>query len=304
MASSAKRGRYRKLPTELGNPAAKRVDTKKSAEIVRLINREDARVPGAVKRESAKIARAVDIIVKSLSHGGHLLFVGAGTSGRLAILEAAECPPTFGTPPSLVQAVVAGGKQAVFRAKEGAEDDAKEGAAQIRRRVKQGDVVVGIAASGVTPFVRGALEAAKKKKCPTVLVTSNPKGGAGFSDIVIAPRVGPEFIAGSTRLKSATAAKLVLNSLTAASFIRLGKVYDQWMVDLKPSNVKLKIRAERTVANLGMVSPKRAETLLRESGLHVKTAVVMARLGLNKAEAKRRLRECEGSLRNVLERKL
>ncbi|PCI40624.1 MAG: N-acetylmuramic acid 6-phosphate etherase [Elusimicrobia bacterium] len=293
--------RYGKLATELGNPAAKRVDTKTSKEIVRLINREDAKVPAAVGRESASIAAAVDVIVKALSEGGKLFFVGAGTSGRLAVLEAAECPPTFGTPPSLVQAVVAGGKSAVFRSREGAEDDAKDGARQLRKRGSRGDVIVGIAASGITPFVRGALEAGKRAKCATVLVTSNPGSGMKAADIVIAPRVGPEFIAGSTRLKSGTAAKLVLNTLTAASFIRLGKVYDQWMLDLKPSNVKLKNRASRIIANLGRVSPKRADVLLVDSGLHVKTAVVMARLGVSKKSAGRLLRENGNSLRKVLE---
>jgi len=301
MASGAKRSRYGKLATELGNPAAKRVDTKNSKQIVRLINREDAKVSLAVGREADRIAAAADFIVDSLSAGGKLFFVGAGTSGRLGLLEAAECPPTFGTPHTLVQAIIAGGRSAMFRAKEGAEDNAREGAAQVRRRISKGDVVVGIAASGVTPFVRGAFEAAKRANCKTVLVTSNPKSDTGSVDIVIAPRVGPEFIAGSTRLKSATAAKLVLNTLTATAFIRLGKIYDQWMVDVKPSNEKLKIRAERIVTYLGKVTPKRAESLLRDSGLHVKTAIVMARLNLDRATARRRLRACGGFLRKVLE---
>lgn len=301
MSSGAKRARYRRLPTESANPAAARVDVKNSAAIVRLINREDARVPAAVAREAASIAAAVDAIVGSLAAGGRLLFLGAGTSGRLGVIEAAECPPTFGTPPSRVRAVMAGGRGSMFKAKEGAEDDAEDGAAQVRRRVRRGDAVVGIAASGVTPFVRGGLTAAKRAGCRTILITSNPKSPFRAADVVIAPRVGPEFIAGSTRLKSATAAKLVLNTLTSASFIRLGKVYDQWMVDLKPTNEKLKIRGARIVAHLGGVSARRAEALFRESGLHVKTAVVMARLGLTRAAARRRLRERGGSLRRVLE---
>jgi N-acetylmuramic acid 6-phosphate etherase len=296
-----KRVRYGRLPTEQGNPAAKRIDTKSAREIVRLINREDARVPRAVAAEAPRIAKAVDAIVGSLSAGGRLFFFGAGTSGRLANLEAAECPPTFGTPHSLVQAIVAGGRGAVFRAREGAEDDSRDGARQIRNRVRAGDVVVGIAASGITPFVRGGIEAGKKAGCRTVLVTSNPGSGLRAADIVIAPRVGPEIIAGSTRLKCATAAKLVLNSLTAASFIRLGKVYDQWMVDLKPTNEKLKRRWVRTVARLGRLTPKRAERLFDESGRHVKTAVVMARLGVERRAARSALARANGSLRAVLE---
>ncbi len=296
------RVRCRALPTEQPNPASRRVDLKSPSEIVALINREDARVPAAVGRERARITQAVALIVASLRAGGRLLFIGAGTSGRLGVIEAAECPPTFGTPPSLVRGVMAGGKRSMFRAKEGAEDDAADGAAQVSGRVCRGDAVVGIAASGVTPFVRGGLKAAKRKGCVTVLITSNPTP-VREADVLIAPRVGPEFIAGSTRLKSATAAKLVLNTLTTASFIRLGKVYDQWMVDVKPSNRKLVRRAIRMVARLGGVPQARAVRLFEDSGRHVKTAVVMARLKTGRLDARRRLARANGALRTVLEGK-
>ena len=291
--------RYALLPTERPNPATRDIDRLPPLEIVRAINREDARVAPAVAREAAKVAAAAEAIARSLAAGGKLLFVGAGTSGRLAVLEAAECPPTFGTPPSLVRAVMAGGKSAVFKAKEGAEDDARAGAAAVAH-MKKGDVVAGIAASGVTPFVRGALAAASARGCVTVLISSGDARGAR-ARFSIAPKVGPEVLAGSTRLKSASAAKLVLNQLTVTAMIRLGKVYDHWMVDLKLNSKKLRLRAARIVVTLGRVPPARAERLLRACGGSVKLAVAVARTGLSPELAKRALALAGGNLRAVLE---
>ncbi|MEE8424915.1 MAG: N-acetylmuramic acid 6-phosphate etherase [Elusimicrobiota bacterium] len=294
-------GVYRRLPTEQSNAASRRIDVKSVSEILQIMRREDAKVPRAVARESPRIERAVKLISGCLASGGRLFFVGAGTSGRLGVIEAAECPPTFGTKPSQIQAIMAGGRGAVFRSKEGAEDDLAAGARELRRLARRGDVVVGIAASGVTPFVRGALAAARESKARTVLVTSNARSRVPEAELVIALRVGPEIISGSTRMKAATAAKLVLNTLTAASMIRLGKVYDGWMVDLRPSSYKLRQRALRLLCLLGRVSPARAQRILKSSGGSVKTGIVMAHKRVPASEARRRLRSSSGSLRRVLE---
>ena len=236
--------RYARLPTERPNPASRRLDRLTPLAIARLMNRADRGAVRAVGRAAAPLARAVELIGARAGAGGRLVFVGAGTSGRLGVLEAAECPPTFGTPPALVQAVMAGGRSSVFRAREGAEDDAADGARQVRRRARRGDVVVGVAASGVTPFVRGALAEARRRGAATVLVTCNPgdrrarRRGWWF-----ALAVGPEILAGSTRLKAGTATKLALNTLTTAIFVRLGKVHGNRMVDLLPRSAKLRARA-------------------------------------------------------------
>ncbi|HBL16595.1 MAG: hypothetical protein A2X36_15940 [Elusimicrobia bacterium GWA2_69_24] len=314
---------FGRLPTEQRNPASRGIDARPAAAIVALLDRENGRVPRAVAAEAVRLTRGVGLIVARLRAGGGLLFVGAGTSGRLGVLEAAECPPTFGVPRSLVSAAMAGGRSSVFRAKEGAEDDAGAGAAAVRRwaarrpmrltpsprrrrtgplprRRRVPGVVIGIAASGVTPFVRGALGAARGAGCRTILVTSNALSPIREAEVVIAPRVGPELVAGSTRLKAASAAKMVLNTLTTAAMILLGKVHDGWMVDLKPTNRKLRDRALRMVASLGGTAPDEAERLFAQSGGRVKTAVLMARTGLGRAQALRRLRECGGSLRDAL----
>jgi N-acetylmuramic acid 6-phosphate etherase len=290
---------YARLPTERPNPATRRMDLLSTRRVVALINSQDALVAPAVARVGAAVAKAADAAAKTLAAGGTLLFVGAGTSGRLGVLEAAECPPTFGADPRFVRAEIAGGKGSMFRAKEGAEDDAAAGA-RAARSLKKGDMLVGIAASGITPFVRSAIETARSRGCATALVTSNPDGASTVAQILIAPRVGPEVLAGSTRLKSGTAAKLVLNTLTTAAMIRLNKVYDHWMVDLKPTNRKLRLRAARMIAELGAVPLSRAEALLDLSGGHVKTAVVMARSSLSREAARRRLAACGGSLRRAL----
>jgi len=293
--------RYDRLPTERADPGSRQLDRLSAVEIARLMNRADRRAVRAVGRAATALGRAVDLIVRALSRRGRLIFVGAGTSGRLGVLEAAECPPTFDTPPSLVQAVIAGGRRSVFRAAEGAEDDGPEGARQIRRRVRPGDVVVGIAASGVTPFVRAALREARRRRAATALVTCNPQVPASAARVVIALAVGPEVLTGSTRLKAGTATKLALNTLTTASFARLGKVYGNRMVDLRPRSAKLRARALRLVRELGRVDPREAERLLKASGARAKTAIAMARLGVDAPEARRRLRRAAGSLRQALE---
>jgi N-acetylmuramic acid 6-phosphate etherase len=291
---------YAGLLTERPNPKSKRIDTKSTRQIVALLATDNARVPSAVRRESARVCAAVDVIAASLSAGGKLVFIGAGTSGRLGIIEAAECPPTFSTSPALISAIMAGGRSAVFKSKEGAEDDAVAGARAAKRAIAKGDVLVGIAASGVTPFVGGALRAARQRGARTVLVTSAQVKPAA-AQIVISVKVGPEILAGSTRLKSATAAKSVLNTLTTASMIRLGKVYDQWMVDLKPSSYKLRRRALRILRILSGVPESRGAAVLRRAGGNVKTAIAMQRCQLSLPQARRELKAAGGSLRQVLE---
>ena len=297
-----RRIRYGRLPTERPNPRSRDLDRLPPAAIARVMNRADGGAVSAAARAAPAIARAVELIVASLSRGGRLIFAGAGTSGRLGVLEAAECPPTFDTAPSLVQAVIAGGRSAVFRSVEGAEDDAAQGAREIRRRARAGDVVVGIAASGVTPFVRAALAAARRAKAATVLVTCNPRVPRRAARVVIALSTGPEVLSGSTRLAAGTATKLVLNTLTTAVFARLGKVYGNRMVDLRPKSAKLRARALGLVREVGGVSGREAKRLLIAAGGSAKLAILMARLGLTAAEGRRRLRTSAGSLRSALGR--
>jgi len=285
---------YHRLPTERPNPRSRALDRLHPGAIARLMNRADREAVKAVGRAAPAIGRAVTAIVERLARGGRLIFAGAGTSGRLGVIEAAECPPTFNTRPGQVQAVIAGGRRAVFRSVEGAEDDARGGARAIRAR--RGDAVVGIAASGVTPFVRAALGEARRRGALTVLVTCNPSVPRRAAHVVIALEVGPEVLAGSTRLKAGTATKLTLNTLTTAAFTRLGKVHGNRMVDLQPKSAKLRARAERLVRDLGGVSAARAGKLLEQARGSAKVAVVMARRRVTAAEARRRLRAAAGFL--------
>jgi N-acetylmuramic acid 6-phosphate etherase len=295
--------RYARLATERANPRSLDLDRLTPGRIARLMNREDARAVRAVGRVAPRIGAAVELIVEALSRGGRLFFVGAGTSGRLGVLEAAECPPTFGTPPRLVQAIMAGGRASVFRSREGAEDDAPAAAREVRRRVRRGDVVVGISASGVTPFVRAALGEARRRGAATALVACTPtRTGRADAQVVIDPRPGPEVLAGSTRLKAGTATKLVLNTLTTASMTRLGRVHGNRMVDLQPRSRKLRARALRLVEELAGVSRPRAARALGQAGGRVRLAIVMARHGLSAREAARALRASGGSLRPILAR--
>ncbi len=293
---------YHRLPTEQANPRSRNLDRLSPLAIVSLMNREDRQAVAAVGRVRRQIARAVELIAERLKHGARLFFVGAGTSGRLGVLEAAECPPTFGTPPSLVQVIIAGGRPSLFRSREGAEDRQGEARHAIRRRVRAGDVVVGIAASGVTPFVRAALAEARRRKARTVLLAMNlPSLGWQRADLVIVPRVGPEILAGSTRLKAGSATKMILNMLTTASMVRLGKVYGNRMVDLRPTSRKLRARAVRLVQELGGVSEQRARRLLKAAGGRAKVAILMAQRRLSGREARQRLSRAGGSLRRGLE---
>ncbi len=291
---------YARLPTEQPNPRTRGIDRRRTLDVVRLINEEDRRVAVAVGRVARELARGVDAVAAALAGGGCVLFLGAGTSGRLAVLEAAECPPTFNTSRRQVRAEIAGGRRSVFRAKEGAEDDPALGRKAVAS-VRRGDAVVGIAASGVTPFVNAALAEARRRGASTLLVTSNGRPRGSAADIVIAPDVGPEVVTGSTRLKSGTAAKLVLNALTTGAMIRIGKVHDHWMVDLKPTSRKLRLRGERITADLGRVTPARARALFRAAGGSVKTAVAMARLRVSADEARAALARAGGVLRRALE---
>ncbi len=290
---------YAKLPTEQANPRTRDIDKRSTRDIVRLINAEDRRVAVAVAKVGGDLARGVDVLAAALANGGSVLILGAGTSGRLAVLEAAECPPTFNTDPRQVRAEIAGGRSSVFAAREGAEDDPALGR-KAASKVRRGDAVVGVAASGVTPFVNAALTEAKRRGATTLLVTSNGRPSGTRADIVIAPDVGPEVVTGSTRLKSGTAAKLVLNTLTTGAMIKIGKVYDHWMVDLRPSSRKLRLRAERIVVELGQVRASEARRLIRLAGGSAKVAILMARRRLNVDAAKAALDLAHGALRRAL----
>ena len=292
------------LTTEKRNPRSRGLDCRSTLQMVDLINAEDARVAGAVGRERRAIARAVDLIVERLRRGGRLFYVGAGTSGRLGVLDAAECPPTFGTPPRMVQGIIAGGRRALVRSVEGAEDRPEDGAAAIRlRRVGEKDAVVGIAACGITPFVRGALRESRRAGAATVFVICAPEAKKYASaDVVINPIVGPEVVTGSTRMKAGTATKLVLNTLTTAAMIRLGKVYDNLMVDLRATNAKLRDRAERIVMAVTGLGRPQARTLLRKARGWAKVAILMHFRKVGFREASRLLDRSGGFLRDAIER--
>ncbi|HEX5424330.1 MAG TPA: N-acetylmuramic acid 6-phosphate etherase [Candidatus Acidoferrales bacterium] len=292
----------RHLTTEQGNPRSRGLDQKGSLEIVRVLNREDARVAGAVRRELPKIARAVDAIVKSLRGGGRLFYVGAGTSGRLAVLDAAECPPTFGTRPEMVQALIAGGQRAVLHAVEGAEDSAENGARDLGKAgLKRGDVVVGIAASGTTPYVLGAMRYARAKGATTIAVASNSRSPlAKQAQIAIVPETGPEAIAGSTRMKAGTAQKMVLNMLSTASMVRLGRVYGNRMICMEATNEKLRRRTARILEETAGVDASTAEHALRQTRHNLPLAFVMLKTGTTAAEAQQRLKESSGNVREAV----
>ena len=290
------------VKTEQQNPRTRGLDTKSSLEIVRILNREDATVAAAVRRELPNIARAVDAIVASLRTGGRLFYVGAGTSGRLAILDASEIPPTYGTAADTVQAFIAGGEKAVRGAVEGAEDSVKDGAqVLVRARAAKKDVVVGIAASGTTPYVLGAIEWAKKRGCVTVGITSNPNSPlARAAKIAITPQTGPEPISGSTRMKAGTSQKMVLNMLSTASMVRLGRVYDNWMMRVSLSNQKLRERGVRILQEVAGVSSSSAEHALRQSGHDMATAFVILKTGNSAGDARARLKATQGNVRKAI----
>lgn len=270
--------------------------------IVDLMSQEDKRVIAAVHKERERIGHGVELIVAALKKGGRLFLVGAGTSGRLCLVEAIEMPLTFGTPPKLVQAIMAGGQEAVFYPREGVEDHFEDGARSASRlRVSKRDVMIGVSASGITPFVRGALTAARTKGARVIFVTCWPGTELqNYVDLIIAPAVGPEVIAGSTRLKAGTATKLVLNMLTTISMIRIGKTYGNLMVDVHTGSEKLKDRAVRIVSLVTGVSPDEAPALLKAAKWNVKVAIVMKRAGISYTAALRRIRKADGSIREAL----
>ncbi len=292
------------LPTtELRNRASENIDRLSTKQIVDLINAEDALVPAAVARQSKQIAAAIDLIVARFKEGGRLFYVGAGTSGRLGVLDASECPPTFGVLPSLVQGIIAGGRRALVRSAEGAEDYPEDGAAAIeKKRVRARDVVVGLAACGMTPFVHGALKQARRIGAATIFVTCAPEAVEHIpAEIIINPVVGPEVVTGSTRMKAGTATKLVLNTLTTGAMIRLGKVYGNLMVDLKATNEKLRDRSVRIVMEMTNLNRPRARRLLARARGKVKVAIVMHFRRTDLAGALKILDECDQFLRKAIE---
>jgi N-acetylmuramic acid 6-phosphate etherase len=293
-----------KLTTEQRNPRSMDIDAKSTEEILKIINDEDKLVPYAVEKELPYIAQAVDIIVNALKQGGRLLYFGAGTSGRLGVVDASECPPTFGTPFGMIEGFIAGGKDAMFRAQEGAEDKEENGARDvIAADVNSKDVVCGIAASRRTPYVVGAVKKAKKLGAKTLYVTTNPRKDFDITevDIAICPYVGPEVIMGSTRMKSGTAQKLVLNMLTTASMIRLGKVYENMMIDLQMTNKKLVERSKKIVMTITGLSYEEATEALEKAKGHVKTALVMIKANVDYKVAKERLKRADGFVRKAIE---
>lgn len=297
------RSRGKQATAEQRNPRSRGLDRKPTIEILRILNREDARVPRAVGRALPQVARAVDAIVESLQNGGKVFYIGAGTSGRLGALDASELPPTFGVPSHRVQAIIAGGRRALMHAVEAAEDSAKNGARDLAaRKLKLKDVVVGLAASGTTPYVLGALEHAKRHGARTIGVTVNARSPlARIADIAIVARVGPEVLAGSTRMKAGTAQKLVLNMLSTTAMVRLGRVYDNWMIDLALTNQKLRRRGLRILAEATGASASRAKHALRQSGHDLRVALIMLETGLPAAAARQRLRENGDNLRRALQ---
>jgi N-acetylmuramic acid 6-phosphate etherase len=294
--------KWQSLPTEAINPASLNLDKASIGEIIDLMLGEDRKLVSAVQRERERIAHGVDIITSALRRGGRIIFVGAGTSGRLGVLEAAEMPPTFGVKPSLVHAVMAGGKSAVFRAREGVEDDYEEGARAVARlKPSPRDVVIGVSASGITQFVRGALTRARTAGLKIIFVTCWPGTELqNFVDLVIAPSVGPEILTGSTRLKAGTATKMVLNMLTTIAMVRIGKTYGNLMVDVQTGSAKLKDRARRILSVATGLEYDDADKLLRRAKGNVKAAIVMQKTGLTFSKAQARLRESNDSIREAI----
>ena len=290
---------WSKLPTESRNPRSSRLDRLSTPRVVALLLDEDRRALAAAVRTAPAVARAATLAADALEAGGRIVFLGAGTSGRLGVLEAAECPPTFGSAPERIVGIMAGGEGAVFRAVEGAEDREDVGRRE-GRALRKRDLLVGISASSVTPFVHGALAAARSKGARTVLVTCAPRPGLkALADVVVAIPTGPEVLTGSTRLKAGSATKAVLNAITTAAMVRLGKAYENLMVDLRQTSAKLVDRARRIVATAADVSGAEADRLLRAAGGEAKTAIVMGRLHVSAAEARTRLARAGGHVRRA-----
>jgi len=303
MDARARFDEFARLATEQRNPRTFDLDTLGTADILERIHAEDRTVPDAVGRELPWIAQAVELVVASFREGGRLVYVGAGTSGRLGVLDASECPPTFGSDPSLVQGVMAGGHGALVRAVEGAEDREADGVQAMRDlAVGPKDTVIGIAASRRTPFVVAALAEARSRGARTAYVTCTPREEFALDvDVAICPVVGPEVVMGSTRMKAGTAQKLVLNLVTTTAFVRCGKVYENMMVDLRATSEKLVERSRRTVMIVTGVDYEAAAAAIEAAGRSVKTAIVMLKLGCARDEAERRLAASDGFVRRALE---
>ena len=295
---------WEQIKTEARNSRTEHIDTLSTLDMVRLINEEDATVALAVKAEVERIAEAVDVIVAQMKQGGRLIYSGCGTSGRLGVLDASECPPTYSTTPDQVMGLIAGGEEAMFHAVEGAEDDFDQGREDLKNvGFSRQDVLVGLAASGRTPYVLGALDYAKSLGAHTVSVTCCPGSPlTQAAEIAIAPEPGPEVVTGSTRMKSGTAQKMVLNMLSTGAMIQLGKVYGNLMVDVKPTNEKLVARCRRIVCTAAGVDEETAKQALAQCGCHPKTAIVMLRLGIGAGEARTLLEQSEGRIAAALER--
>ena len=291
------------LPTETPNPASAGMDSLSALDFARLMNRLDAAVPLAVAEALTQIAQAIETIADCLAGGGRLFYQGAGTSGRLGVLDATELVPTFGWPPERAVALMAGGDVAITRSVEDVEDSAAQGRADLAgHNFGAGDVLVGIAASGGTPYVLGGLAYARQVGAPTIALVCNPNSRvAAAADIAIEIVTGPEILTGSTRLKAGTAQKMVLNMLSTGAMVRLGKVYGNLMVDVQPTNAKLRDRATRIVDQITGVGRAEAEALLDAAGWRVKTAVVMGLAGVDAAEAQRRLDAAGGHVRRALQ---
>lgn len=294
------------LATEQINELSSNIDMMNTHDIITLINNEDSKVAYSIEKEIPYIVQAVDALTECFNMGGRLFYIGAGTSGRLGIVDASECPPTFGTHPSMVQGIIAGGNEAMFSAQEGAEDSFENGAEIIREyRINAKDCVCGIAASGRTPFVRGALKEAKFIGAYTILITTNDREQLESwnieVDTIIAPHVGPEVIAGSTRMKSGTAQKMILNMLTTAAMIRLGKSYGNIMVDLQLTNAKLHERAKKIIMEIAKLNYEEASELLKASGGHVKTAIIMSLTDIPFDKAKQLLEKANGYIKKALQ---
>lgn len=294
--------KWQSLPTEAINPGTLAIDKAATRDIVELVMNEDRKVIAAVQKEKEKIAHGVEIVAGALKKGGRIIFIGAGTSGRLGVVEASEMPPTFGTRPNVVQAIMAGGQEAVFRAREGVEDNYEEGARSIARmRLTRKDVVIGVSASGMTPFVRGGLTRARKAGAKIIFVTCWPGSELQtFVDLQIAPAVGPEIIAGSTRLKAGTATKMVLNMLTTIAMIKVGKTYGNLMVDVQTGSEKLKDRARRILSMVTGIDYDEADALLKKAKWNVKAAIVMQKADVSLAEALKRLKAADDSVREAI----
>lgn len=292
----------RNLATEQQNPASTNIDRASTREILEIINTEDHLVPVAVRREIPYIEQAVEIVLEAFKRGGRLIYAGAGTSGRLGVVDAAECPPTFGTPPELVQGLMAGGRDAMFTAAEGAEDDESFGEADLKGvNLTSRDVVCGIAASRRTPYVVGAVKYARSIGARTLFVTCNPRSEFNLEvDVAMCPVVGPEVVMGSTRMKSGTAQKLVLNMITTTVMVRMGKTYENMMVDLQMTNKKLVERSRRIVMTITGVGYEEASRQMEAAGGHVKTTLVMILADVDADEARLRLKRADGFVRDAI----